>query len=412
MELAPNLDRLSPLPSIPLDSTNRWHSDPRAIHLGHWLFFDPRLSVTGEVSCATCHDPQLAFTDGKPLAHTLGEGTRKTPTVLNLAYSRWFFWDGRTDSLWAQAMEPFENPIEMGMDRLAIAHIVSQDKSVRKAYEEIFGALPNLEDGSRFPAHGRPIASDQSHPHAQAWEALHASDQFAINRVFSNLGKAIAAYEAQLVRSNAPFDRYVSARRNGDPTGGAQLSQAAQRGLALFLGRGQCTLCHTGPTFSDLEFHNNQVPTRDGGLPQDAGRFDGERRVKASPFNAAGPFSDDPSGPAAARVRQLRIDASHWGEFKTPSLRNLRGRAPYFHAGQMPDLESVLEFYSSLEGSSGQSHHAERILKPLELTQSETRDLIAFLESLEGEPLPAHLLAPPESPRYSGAPPDRGRKGY
>lgn len=393
----PALARLSPLPPTPPDPTNRWADDARAVRLGHWLFFDPRLSLDRSVSCATCHDPTLTFTDGKPLAQTLGVGTRKTPTLLNTAHSRWFFWDGRADSLWAQATEPIENPLEMGMDRLALAHRVHAEADLREAYEALFGPLPELSRGDRFPAHARPIPDDIEHAHVVAWEGMDEKDKESINRFYSNLGKALAAYERQLIRADAPFDRYVTAVAAGDAEGGGHLSASAKRGLELFLGRGNCTTCHSGPTLSDLEFHNNQVPTADGRPPTDPGRFEGARLVKADPFNGAGAFSDDNQGAAAARVRRLKMGSMGWGEFKTPSLRNLTGRAPYFHAGQMADLESVLHFYSTLEGASGQSHHQENVLKPLHLSAEETADLLGFLLSLEGRPLdPLWTSAPPE----------------
>jgi cytochrome c peroxidase len=125
--------------------------------------------------------------------------------------------------------------------------------------------------------------------------------------------------------------------------------------------------------------------------------------VKANPFNAAGRFSDEDQGAAAARVRRLKTGSVGWGEFKTPSLRNLKGRAPYFHAGQMPDLEAVLHFYSTLEGASGQSHHQENVLKPIDLSPRESADLIALLESLEGQAL---------DPRWGAAPPGPGLKEH
>ncbi|MDP6385754.1 MAG: cytochrome c peroxidase [Planctomycetota bacterium] len=401
--MSPALARLSPLPPTPLDPTNRWADDARAVRLGHWLFFDPSLSSDRSVSCATCHDPSLAFTDGKPLAETLGVGTRKTQTILNTAHSRWFFWDGRADSLWAQATEPIENPLEMGMDRVALAHRMYAERDLKEAYETLFGPLPQLRSGDRFPAHARPVPEDPEHAHAVAWDEMSEQDRESINRFYSNLGKALAAYERQLVRANAPFDLYVAALSAGDPDGGGHLSDSAVRGLDLFLGRGNCTTCHNGPTFSDLEFHNNQVPTADGRPPSDPGRFEGARLVKANPFNAAGRFSDEDQGAAAARVRRLKTGSVGWGEFKTPSLRNLEGRAPYFHAGQMPDLEAVLHFYSTLEGASGQSHHQENVLKPIDLSPRESADLIALLESLEGQAL---------DPRWGAAPPGPGLKEH
>ncbi len=392
------IERLSPLPPPPPDPTNRVADDPRAARLGQFLFFDTRLSATGEVSCATCHEPERGFTDGKSLAEIGGvRGPRHTPTLENVAHQRWFFWDGRADSLWAQALQPLENPIEMASSRLAVAHVIHRDEALHAAYEAVFGPLPELADAARFPAEGRPV-DDPEHSHAVAWSSMAEADRRAVDSVFANVGKAIAAYERRLVRGDAPFDRFVAELRDGHVSKQAVLDDSAVRGLALFVGRGRCVLCHAGPALSDLEFHNTSAPPLDGGDPTDAGRYAGAVLVAASPFNAAGPHSDEPEGAAATRVRRLRGTSETWGEFKTPSLRNLVGRGPYMHQGQFATLTEVIDFYSTLEGAAGRSHHQERILVPLRLDEGEAADLLAFLTALTGAPLPSTLLAPPDSP--------------
>ena len=390
------LGRLSPLGSPPADTTNRFAEDERAAHLGQWLFFDAGLSGNGEVSCATCHDPELGFSDGKPVAETLARGTRRTPSVVNAAFQRWLFWDGRADSLWAQAVEPIENPIEMGGDRVAVVWHLAGDAQLRTAYEELFGALPAL-DG--LPAHARPVPSAPDHPQAVAWAALGTDTQTAVTTVLVNVGKALGAYERRLVRGDAPFDRYVAGVLGQEGGDLAALDAPSKRGLELFVRKGNCTLCHLGPTLSDLEFHNTSAPPDEFGDRQDPGRYVGAAKVVASPFNAAGPYSDDREGRAARRVQRLRVDTESFGEFRTPSLRNLKARAPYMHAGQFADLEAVLRFYSTLEGAAGRSHHQELVLTPLNLTEVEIADLVAFLGSLEGQPLSGHLTQPPAGPR-------------
>ena len=390
--------RLSPLPSVPADPTNRFADDGRAAELGQRLFFDPRLSSNGEVSCATCHAPEQNFTDGRPVAEGLGRGTRKAPTLVNSAYMRWLFWDGRADSLWAQAIEPLENPLEMGGNRLAIAHLVQGDATLRGAYTELFGPLPPLQESGRFPAHARPVPDEPDHPHQQAWSGMMETDRQAVDAVLVNLAKSIAAYERLLVRGDAPFDRYVASLEEAD---GAEhgFSDAARRGLGLFVGRADCISCHAGPNFSDSEFHATGAPPGTHGDAEDPGRYAGAERLALSPWTAAGEHSDETAGRAARRVSRLRRGSETWGEFRTPSLRNLKGRAPYMHAGQFPDLESVVRFYSTLDGAVGRSHHQERILEPLQLTETEIDDLPAFLESLEGRPLPPPLLVPPPQGR-------------
>lgn len=387
-ELLARLAAFSPLPSVPHDPTNRVADDPRAVRLGQWLFFDTRLSSNGEVSCATCHDPEHNFTDGKPVATAIGTGTRKTPSVVGAAHMRWLFWDGRADSLWAQALEPIENPLEMGFDRLALAHLVTRDAELRAAYEALFGTLPNLTHAGRFPAHARPVPDEPGHAQQVAWAGMAPADRDTVDRLYANLGKTLAAYERKLVRGAAAFDRFAA----GDHSA---LSPAARRGLELFLGPARCFLCHSGPNFSDSEFHNTSAP----GPVDDSGRHDGARKLAANAFTAAGPHSDQPDGPRADHVRRLRQSSETWGEFRTPSLRNLSGRAPYMHAGQLADLPAVLRFYSTREGASGRSHHQEQILLPLDLGKDDLDALLAFLESLEGRALDDRWLGPPSGPK-------------
>lgn len=392
----------SPLPPPPADPTNRVADDPAAAHLGRFLFFDARLSGNGAVSCATCHDSGQQFTDGLTLAEGVGTGRRHTPTLWNVAHHRWLTWDGRADSLWMQALDPIEDPVEMGGTRADVARLVLEDDELRGAYEEIFGELPaGLAEAASAPA--RPARRGETDPPESVarWEALSEQQRAAIDGVFVDLAKAIAAYQRTLQRGDAPFDRFVEGLRTGDAEGLAALTPEAQRGMALFFGKANCVLCHSGPNFSDGEFHNNALPTLHGGEPVDAGRYDGAAVVKASAFNAAGPHSDAPEGDAAAAVRSLRRSSEAWGEFRTPSLRNLEGRAPFMHQGQLADLAAVLQFYSEMVGTSVRGHHQEQFLQPLRLDDSEKAALTAFLDGLNGPPAPQELLKPPSSPRFA-----------
>ncbi|MDP6540072.1 MAG: cytochrome c peroxidase [Planctomycetota bacterium] len=397
LELARIL-RHSPLPPLPPDPTNRWADDPRAARLGQALFFDPRLSADGAISCATCHNPELDLSDGKAVFEGLGVGERRTPSLWNLAWSRWLFWDGRADSLWAQAVQPLENPLEMGGDRLALAHLVASDPRLRAAYGELFGPLPDLADGARFPAHARPVAGDLGHPHDVAWRGMAAADRRAVDEVLVHLTKSLAAYERKLVSTGSRFDRFVEGLREGDAEKLALFSDSERRGLGLFVGEARCRVCHVGPNFTDNEFHNLSLPTADGGLPTDSGRYAGSRLLRADPFNAAGEFSDAPDGAAAERLESLVVGSETWGEFKTPSLRNVARRGPLTHRGQFADLAAVIEFYSTLEGQSRLHGHRETVLVPLELTEEEKADLEAFLSTLTGAPPPEGLLGPPTLP--------------
>src|SRR6185295_17867475 len=117
----------SPLPPPPPDETNAKADDPRAARLGRALFFDARLSGNGRLACASCHQPERSWTDGMALAHGADEGRRQTPSLWNVAYSRWYFWDGRADSLWSQALQPIESPREMAGSREAAVRLVRED---------------------------------------------------------------------------------------------------------------------------------------------------------------------------------------------------------------------------------------------------------------------------------------------
>jgi cytochrome c peroxidase len=386
--------RLGPLGEPPADPTNAFSENADAAHLGQFLFFDKRLSANGEVACATCHMPDKGFSDGKQLAETLERGTRHTPSLVNVAFGRWFFWDGRADSLWAQALEPIENPAEMDSDRLAVAHLLHADAGLRKAYTRVFGALPELDDAERFPAHARPSQSDSADERASAWDAMASADREAVNSVYVNVGKSIAAYEQRLVRGDSAFDRFAANLALGKPEG---MPASAQRGLKLFLGKANCVLCHDGPNFSDSEFHNTAAPGLHGGELRDTGRYGGADLVAQSRFNASGEFSDDNTGTAARRVQALKQFSETWGQFKTPSLRNLKDTAPYMHQGQFAELGDVLHFYATREGAARQGHHQETILQPFELSPPEAADLLAFLAALEGAQLPEELLRTPES---------------
>jgi cytochrome c peroxidase len=394
--------RMSPLPQPP-EEAGIPADDPRAVRLGQFLFFDARLSADGTIACATCHDPARGFTDGKPVAEGLGAGTRNTPSVWNAAYNRWFFWDGRADSLWAQALHPIEGPAEMGSSRVAVARLIHGDVALRRAYESIFGAMPALDDESRFPRAGRPVPEDPAHALHVAWTATRKEDRAAVDRVFANAGRAIAAYERQIVSRRAPFDVFVEGLREGDAAKRAAISASAQRGLQVFIGAGECRLCHSGPAFTDGEFHDVRVPPRGGGTPVDAGRYAGIPLLLADAFNARSPLVEDAA--AAERIEFLANGPHNWGAFKTPSLRNVALTAPYMHQGQFATLEEVIEYYSTLRGAITLDHHDETILVPRNFTPRQAADLRAFLESLTDAAIDPALLAPPPSPVLEEASP-------
>jgi len=383
--------KLSPLPELPPNPTNQYADNEDAALLGQHLFFDSRLSANGEVSCATCHQAETDWTDQKPVSEGLETVTRNAPTLWNVAYQRWYFWDGRKDTLWSQALGPIEHPKEMGGSRLRSYLLLQSTEVYQSLYDKAFGPLPQLTSTSDFKD-ARPVAEDPSDQMHQNWQALKESDQEALNRVFSNIGKSMEAYQRQILSTAAPFDRFVDAILNWKEDDMDQLSDAAIRGMILFTGRGQCILCHTDSNFTDNEFHN--IGLDRGERPLDQGRYPAIAQVKTDPFNGQGLYSDDTTLEANQALHYVAPKDNNLVEFKTPTLRNIANTAPYMHDGRFASLKEVLEFYSTLPDTPAIGHREES-LQPLKLTEEELNDLEAFLNSLTGAPLNERLLKAP-----------------
>ncbi|MBK7947365.1 MAG: hypothetical protein IPK00_01105 [Deltaproteobacteria bacterium] len=386
------------LPAVPKDPSNRVADDPDAARLGQLLFFDARLSSNGKVACATCHEPARFFTDGRAVSEGVGTTNRNAPTVVGSAYSPWLFWDGRRDSLWAQALAPFEASAEMNVTRVEVVRHVVRDPVASKLYREVFGRAPLEGDPGRLP----PRASPFGDPATQdAWARLPAADREAVDRAFADLGKALAAYQRQLVPGPGRFDRYVrslaSPATPAGPDAAAALSPLERQGLALFLdsGRTQCLRCHNGALLTNQAFHRIGTELMAGGFPE-FGRFLGIQAALIDPFNCLGPFSD--AKPDDCReLRFLRRDhvQAESGKFKTPTLRGLSRTAPYMHDGRMATLEAVIEHYRHPPPRDPDPSMAHELL-PLELSDDESRALVAFLHTLDGEvAAEAPWLAPP-----------------
>ncbi len=366
-----SLDTLAPAPANP---SNAVADDGHAARMGQRLFFDPRLSGNGEVSCATCHQPERRFTDGLAKARAIGEAPRNTPSLVGAAWSPWLYWDGRKDSLWSQALSPLEDPAEHGGNRLAYAHLMTNDPGYRADYESLFGPLPDLTDHERFPMVRGAI--DQQAVDA-ALAALSPDDRHAVDTVFANIGKAIAAYERTLIPEPTRFDRYSDALAAHDAAAATELfTRDEVLGLRLFIGRGRCIECHNGPLLTNNEFHNTGVLSFPGEVP-DKGRIDGLRQVRADPFNCLGEFSDDPARDCP-ELRFVRDGIELLGAVRTPSLRNLAGTEPYMHKGQHGDLSEVLAHYNRAPLAMIGHNDA----KPLGLGGWQLAQLEAFLQTL------------------------------
>lgn len=375
---------LAALEPLAADPTNRVADDPRAAALGERLFSDVRLSSDGKVSCATCHQQERGFQDSAALAKGVGTTTRRTMPIAGTARAPFLFWDGRKDSLWAQALGPLESGVEHGGTRVQYAHVVATQ--YRTEYEAIFGAIPDL---SSIPASAGP-AGDRAA--VAAWAALNDAQRDAVTEVFVNIGKAIAAFERRLEFSPSRFDRYVDALTAARPADGI-LTPDEVAGLKLFIGKANCTQCHSGPLFTNNEFHNTGVPRR-AGLPIDDGRLSGAPAVLADEFNCRSRWSD-----ARANCAELEflVSTGHTLEraYKVPSLRDVAARAPFMHAGQFSSLAEVLAHYN--RAPKAPAGHSE--LKPLRMNGSELRQIEAFLRTLTGDeparqPRPSPIIAP------------------
>jgi cytochrome c peroxidase len=369
--------RLSALRPPPPDPGNAHGDDPRAATLGAELFTDPGLSLNGRISCETCHLPGRAFSDGRARSVGLAPLRRNAPTLFDVAYQRWLFWDGRADSLWSQTLWPLEQRDEMGGSRTAIVYRIAGDPRLARMYTDVFGALPEVrwED---VRATAGPNGDDAARA---AWAALPEPDRTSITRAFANLGKALAAYERTLRSRPSRFDAYVDAvleNRTNDAE--RALDAREERGLALFLsGRSGCLSCHHGPLFSDGQFHN--IGTGDLGTPdEDPGRAAGREQLRTSEFSCTSPFRDGAPTDCGhlTAMRSTEIGDLMRGAFRTPGLRNLPATAPYLHDGRFATLEDVLAFYRKPPDKTKVRHE----LPPLDLSDGEITDLARFLRAL------------------------------
>src|SRR6185369_3964494 len=203
-------------PPLAPDPSNRVSGKPEAVALGEKLFFEPRRSGTDSVLCATCHVPYRGWQDGRARAFGLELVDRNTPTVVDARFHRWFGWDGARDSLWAQSIRPLLDPREM---RATPSHIA--------------GTIRALFPKDYVQAFGRPVPQDDE-------------------EVLVDVGKALAAFQETLVSGRTPFDDFRDALERGETK--TSYSLAAQRGLRIFIGKGNCSVCHFGPQFTNGEF--------------------------------------------------------------------------------------------------------------------------------------------------------------
>ena len=308
------------------------------IALGEKLYFDKRLSASGSVSCALCHDPANAFTDQEALSTGASgnPGTRNAPTILNAMFSERLFWDGRAGSLEEQAKQPLTNPAEMGMGSydLVVAR-VSSIPEYQKTFRRVFGSRPGI--------------------------------------TIETIAKAIAAFERTQLSGNSQFDRFIT----GDVTA---ITEAQKRGWKLFSGKAKCIECHSystdSPFFSDFKFHNTGIGMTSSKfevLADRAGHV--TQKVSAAELAHHTDFSE------LGRFLVTRQPADI-AAFKTPTLRDIELTRPYMHSGAFKTLLDVVRFYNQ---GGEKNPFLDKKMQPLGLSDAEMSDVVEFLRSLTSD---------------------------
>lgn len=371
-----------PLPDrAPPDPTNAWADDPAAAELGQRFYFETSFSGSytlrfndNDGSCNGCHEVEGWF---GAVSYQIDDW-RNVPPVVNSAFYTWFNWDGSRDSMWSQSLGPPE--AQMNSSRLRVVHMIFDE--YRADYEAIFGALPAAldpehPDSHRFPAEGGPGLVESELHADNGWPTMTDADRRTANEIYVHFGKALAAYQRRLVSGNAPFDRYVA----GDFDA---LDDSAKRGLRLFIGEARCSECHEGPAFTDNEFYNIGVPQ----VGSSRGRFDAVELVLADEFNTRSEYSDADVG----RLDGLQAADEDVGRYRTKHLRQIAETGRYMHAGQLRNLADVVDFYADGPSVAAGGGVLSETIAPLDLSDGERADLVAFLETLTGDPIPAQLM--------------------
>jgi cytochrome c peroxidase len=373
--------RLKEAGERPTEVSNAYEQRTDAAALGRALFNDKRMSKNGQVACASCHAAEKQFQDDRQFGQGVGTGKRRTMPVMGASHSPFLFWDGRKDSLWSQALGPLEDAAEHGGNRVRLVRLVLAQYKAQ--YQAVFGSAPEL---GKLPEDASPNGSEAERA---AWAALAPATRDGVNRVFANMGKAMAAYERNVSYGESRFDQYAQATVRGDGRGQEVLTTQEVRGLRAFLNNGQCGTCHNGPLLTDQAFHNTGVPPVDPANP-DRGRTEGLKKLLKDEFNCLGPYSDAKPEQCGELQFLSTNDPGQLGAFRTPSLRNAVARAPYMHAGQFATLEQVLQHYAtSPKAAIGHSElarpgekHADR--QTIRLSAADIQDLAAFLGALTG----------------------------
>ena len=412
------------------DPANKYVGDPAAERFGQMLYFDPRFSgpaiqvdtlgrqspqartATGtpiQISCASCHDPARGGADytSSPGHVSVGAGWYdvNAQSTINSAYYRLKYWNGRYDSLVWQIVAVTESGVSMNFTRLGVAWLINEH--YRAEYDSVFTDHPFPTLDARFPRSGKP-----GQP---SFDNLDEADKEAITRVYVNFAKAIAAYEFRLVSRNSEFDRWVA-----EGPESTRISAAARRGARLFVGKASCIECHRTPLFADDLFHNVGVPQLGVAVPREEecragdrcdcvngkrclpwGWYTGLQALAGNTlFRIQGSrYSDNPDDASRADLYAAPLTDDKKGAWRTPTLREISRTAPYMHNGYYRSLEEVVRHYNRGGTAEGASPaHLSKRVRPLGLDEQEITDLVAFLRTLDGEPLPEELVRSPPLP--------------
>ncbi|HEY2030912.1 MAG TPA: cytochrome-c peroxidase [Myxococcales bacterium] len=354
--------------ALPASPTNFAADLPAAAALGQRLFADARMSSDGTVSCQSCHSAAQGFSDARQvsvgvLGHT---GTRHAPSVVTVALTPFLFWDGRADSAWSQPLKAIEGAAEMDFSRTEVATLVLS--AYRADYEAIFGPIPDL---GTLPA--------RAMPGLPAWNAMTAEQQDGVQRIFSDVGKSLEAYERKLTCADTRFDRWA----RGEIT----LTAAESAGAQQFV-NGRCIACHSGQAFSDGAFHDLGLSPATGA--SDAGRSAGSQLLLGDAFNGAGAYSDDIVF-GQTRLDTVSAETGTVGAFRTGALRGVGQRPRFGHAGQFTQLDDFLrDAYNRPRLHAGTVGTLDPKLAGVNL--GNIANLIAFLRTLDCPPVAADLL--------------------
>jgi len=328
---------LEPFKSAPVPEYNP--QTPEKIELGKKLFFDRRLSGDGTMSCATCHNPEQAFTDGLDIAlsYPTTKNWRNSPTLINAAFFKNLFHDGRVKTLEDQALFPMMSAFEMNQNLDFVEEEIRQAPEYVETFKKVFNGEPTRE----------------------------------------RIAMAIAAFERTLISINLPLDKYLKGNNKA-------LSEEAKKGLEIFTGKGKCADCHYGVNLSDDKFYALHVPENPA-LQNDPRVITTMRFVaKIYHYRDYRNLNEDPGRYLITK------DKKDWKAFRTPALMEISKTAPYMHNGIFNTIDEVIDFFDSGGGKGNKA------LKPLGLNSDEKKHLKTFLvEALTGEDI---VIKYPEVP--------------